>query len=136
MLTFQGSQNDYILLSLVRTKAVGHFRDVRRLIVAMSRARLGLYVFGRVGVFANCYELTPAFNQLLLHPTDLHLCPGELYPTNRQAGTLPKKGKVIKDMPEMSKFVYDFYYDTIERLLKDQEQLEKSMGVTKAKVRG
>lgn len=27
---FQGQQNDYILLSLVRTKAVGHLRDVRR----------------------------------------------------------------------------------------------------------
>ncbi len=44
---FQGSQNDYILLSLVRTTAVGHLRDVRRLVVAMSRARLGLYVFCR-----------------------------------------------------------------------------------------
>lgn len=44
---FQGSQNDYVLLSLVRTVAVGHLRDVRRLVVAMSRARLGLYIFCR-----------------------------------------------------------------------------------------
>jgi intron-binding protein aquarius len=44
---FQGSQNDYVLLSLVRTVAVGHLRDVRRLVVALSRARLGLYVFCR-----------------------------------------------------------------------------------------
>ncbi len=44
---YQGAQNDYILLSLVRTRTVGHLRDVRRLVVAMSRARLGLYVFGR-----------------------------------------------------------------------------------------
>ena len=28
-----------MLLSLVRTRAIGHLRDVRRLIVAMSRAR-------------------------------------------------------------------------------------------------
>jgi len=40
---------------------VGHLRDVRRLIVAFSRARLGLYIFGRASVFANCYELQPAF---------------------------------------------------------------------------
>src|SRR5689334_7066959 len=53
---FQGQQNDYILLSLVRTKAVGHLRDVRRLVVAMSRARLGLYVFCRKALFENCYE--------------------------------------------------------------------------------
>ena len=36
---FQGQQNDIIILSLVRTKTVGHLRDVRRLIVAASRAR-------------------------------------------------------------------------------------------------
>lgn len=40
-------QNDYVLLSLVRTKHIGHIRDVRRLVVAVSRARLGLYVFCR-----------------------------------------------------------------------------------------
>jgi intron-binding protein aquarius len=61
---YQGQQNDYILLSLVRTKAVGHLRDVRRLVVAMSRARLGLYVFARVSLFRNCFELAPAFKQV------------------------------------------------------------------------
>lgn len=61
---YQGQQNDYILLSLVRTKAVGHLRDVRRLVVAMSRARLGLYIFARVSLFKNCFELTPAFSQV------------------------------------------------------------------------
>ena len=58
---YQGQQNDYIILSLVRTKHVGHLRDVRRLVVAMSRARLGLYVFARVGLFNTCTELQPAF---------------------------------------------------------------------------
>ena len=56
---FQGQQNDIVLLSLVRTKAVGHLRDVRRLVVALSRARLGLYVFCRCDVFNNCLELRP-----------------------------------------------------------------------------
>lgn len=54
---YQGQQNDYVLLSLVRTRSVGHLRDVRRLVVAMSRARLGMYIFGRqVGtpVFLRC----------------------------------------------------------------------------------
>lgn len=58
---YQGQQNDYVLLSLVRTRAFGHLRDVRRLVVAMSRARLGLYVFGRAQLFGNCYELQPTF---------------------------------------------------------------------------
>lgn len=49
---FQGQQADYVLLSLVRTKTVGHIRDMRRLVVAVSRARLGLYVFGRAGTWS------------------------------------------------------------------------------------
>ena len=48
----------------MRTRAVGHLRDVRRLVVAMSRARLGLYIFARVDLFRNCYELSPAFRQV------------------------------------------------------------------------
>ncbi|CAN0400739.1 unnamed protein product, partial [Scytosiphon promiscuus] len=48
---YQGQQNDYVLLSLVRTRTVGHVRDVRRLVVALSRARLGLYVFCRQVTF-------------------------------------------------------------------------------------
>ena len=35
---YQGSQNDYIILSLVQTCHIGHLRDVRHLVVAMSRA--------------------------------------------------------------------------------------------------
>ena len=75
---FQGQQNDYILLSLVRTYNVGHLRDVRRLVVAMSRARLGLYIFARVSLFQNCFELQPAFNILTRRPLELHLSPNEV----------------------------------------------------------
>ncbi len=74
---FQGQQNDYILLSLVRTSNVGHVRDVRRLVVAMSRARLGLYVFGRASLFQNTFELARTFAVLLTKPTKLQLCPME-----------------------------------------------------------
>ncbi len=70
---YQGQQNDYVLLSLVRSRVVGHLRDVRRLVVAMSRARLGLYVFGRAQLFANCYELQPTFARLMARPTQVRL---------------------------------------------------------------
>eukprot|EP00798_Chlamydomonas_sp_ICE-L_P018650 gene18650-25166_t len=69
---YQGQQNDIILLSLVRTRVVGHLRDVRRLVVAMSRSRYGLYIFGRQAIFAECYELQPTFK-----PTQLALVKGE-----------------------------------------------------------
>lgn len=78
---YQGQQNDYILLSLVRTKAFGHLRDPRRLVVATSRARLGLYVFGRESLYKNCYELQPTFSQFLSRPTKLALVKGEAFKT-------------------------------------------------------
>ncbi|KAI8377897.1 aquarius, isoform CRA_c [Radiomyces spectabilis] len=77
---YQGQQNDYILLSLVRTKSVGHIRDVRRLIVAVSRARLGLYMFCRKELFEKCYELKPVFDQFLQRPVQLSLQHDENYP--------------------------------------------------------
>ncbi|KAH9288167.1 hypothetical protein KI387_032284 [Taxus chinensis] len=84
---FQGQQNDYILLSLVRTRHVGHLRDVRRLVVAMSRARLGLYVFCRRSLFEQCYELQPTFHLLLRRPDKLALNLDETnYPTERLIG--------------------------------------------------
>lgn len=107
---YQGQQNDYILLSLVRTKTIGHIRDVRRLVVAMSRARLGLYIFGRVSLFKNCVELQPAFKLLTKRPLQLHLALDETYPNERKLDEKPaKKPEVIKDMTEMAQFVYNHY---------------------------
>uniref|UniRef100_A0AAR2JCJ2 RNA helicase aquarius n=1 Tax=Pygocentrus nattereri TaxID=42514 RepID=A0AAR2JCJ2_PYGNA len=109
---FQGQQNDYIILSLVRTKAVGHLRDVRRLVVAMSRARLGLYIFARVSLFQNCFELTPAFNQLTARPQQLHIRPYEYYTMTESRSDQPDQ--VIKNMPEMANLVYNMYMHMIQ----------------------
>lgn len=136
---YQGQQNDYILLSLVKTKAVGHLRDVRRLVVAMSRARLGLYIFARVGLFQNCFELTPAFEQvsrqesfglfywslknkifflqLTRRPTKLHILLNELYPSQRFNNDKPStQPLVVEDMPHMANFVYQYYMDRVKAL--------------------
>ena len=124
MCLFQGQQNDYILLSLVRTRAVGHLRDVRRLVVATSRARLGLYVFARASLFANCFELTPTFRLLLQRPTDLRLLPDETYRTDRHANrqeedVSPDGALVIHDMPQMATFAYELYRKKVEAISKD-----------------
>ncbi|XP_076053378.1 RNA helicase aquarius [Oratosquilla oratoria] len=109
---YQGQQNDYILLSLVRTKAVGHLRDVRRLVVAMSRARLGLYIFARTSLFKNCYELQPAFALLTKRPMKLHVAPTERYGCTRPMGTLPEgKPRVVQDVTDMSVLVHEMYGD-------------------------
>lgn len=72
-----------IILSLTRTSRVGYLRDIRRLTVALSRARLGLYIVGRRDVFENCYELRQAFELLLRRPDKLALVTGELWPAER-----------------------------------------------------
>ena len=96
---YQGQQNDYVLLSLVRTRAVGHLRDVRRLVVATSRARLGLYVFGCRAVFEQCHELAPTFRQLLARPTHLSLRLGERYGA---AVALPRDAAAAVDVVSLS----------------------------------
>lgn len=63
----------------MRTKHVGHIRDVRRLVVAVSRARLGLYVFARLSLFRTCPELQPVIEQFTSRPNELHLTPWERY---------------------------------------------------------
>jgi len=110
---YQGQQNDYVLLSLARTEAFGHLRDVRRLVVAMSRARLGLYVFGRAELFGNCYELQPTFRQLLSRPTQLALLPHERWTAGlddegmggRGVSEVPGAAVVVDGVEHMSKIV-------------------------------
>ena len=80
---YQGEQNDYIILSMVRTKAPGYLRDIRRLTVALSRARLGLYILGRRSVFESSLELREAFELLFERSDKLALAPGEMFPTSR-----------------------------------------------------
>ena len=44
--SYQGEENDIILLSLVRSERTGFVRDENRICVAISRAKHGLYVIG------------------------------------------------------------------------------------------
>ncbi|GIX64046.1 intron-binding protein aquarius [Babesia caballi] len=74
---FQGRQSDFVLLSLVRTARPGHLRDPRRMLVALSRARLGLYVFGSWRIFSGCRQLQPFASRLAAIPHALHLLPEE-----------------------------------------------------------
>ncbi len=116
---FQGQQNDFVLLSLVRTRAVGHLRDVRRLVVATSRARLGLYIFGRRELFENCFELSPTFSVLLRHPASLELILGERYLTERAAGAPPPDPSarhVVSDCTSMGVLVQQVCHNPSSQL--------------------
>lgn len=125
---YQGQQNDFVLISLVRTKAVGHVRDVRRLVVAMSRARFGLYVFGRAQLFRNCFELQPVFGLLMARPQQLHLVPDEVYGGCERTTEVPadeRRVRVVQNMSEMADFVYKMYMTKVESM---KEQMVSAIG--------
>lgn len=125
---FQGQQNDYILLSLVRTKTVGHLRDVRRLTVALSRARLGLYIFGRANVFSSCFELKRSFEMLTKTPQVLKLVPEETFTGDKVLDRSKKKNiHSIGGMQDMVSFVFEFYQKTVERLQEEQPEVFNSI---------
>lgn len=52
--------------------------------MALSRAKLGLYILGRREIFEGCFELREAFEQLLRRPDKLALVTGELWPSQRK----------------------------------------------------
>ncbi|KAJ1723386.1 hypothetical protein LPJ53_002250 [Coemansia erecta] len=108
---YQGQQSDIVLLSLVRTMSVGYLRDLRRLTVALSRARLGLYVFGRRCVFESCFELKDAFAGLLANGDCLELCPGERYDEPPEDGS-ERKVRRIKDVEDMAALVLEMVETT------------------------
>ncbi len=103
---YQGQQNDYIILSLVRTKTIGHLRDIRRLIVAVSRARLGMYVLCRQNVFDRCHELSPVMKQFSERPNELHLVTGEEYVDKRSKVAPLEKTFVINEVTVLGSIVH------------------------------
>eukprot|EP00986_Skeletonema_menzelii_P007309 scaffold2849_cov150-Skeletonema_menzelii.AAC.6 len=110
---YQGQQNNFIILSLVRTKNVGHLRDIRRLVVAVSRARLGLYVLCRRDLFCHCHELRRTMDQLAAKPKKLQLVKGEHFPTERMADEKVDEQKLheINDVTELGELVHSMQQD-------------------------
>ena len=114
---YQGQQNDFIILSLVRTKAVGHLRDIRRLVVAVSRARLGLYVFCRQSLFCNCHELRCTMDQFAAKPSKLQLVKGEHFPTDRMAGKAIPESNIyeVNDVIELGALVHSMQQEYVSK---------------------
>jgi intron-binding protein aquarius len=110
-----------VILSLTRTSRVGYLRDVRRLTVALSRARLGLYILGRRDVFESCFELRQAFDILLRRPDQLMLVTGELWPSKRiiaeEEGEKALPGETIMEGVEhLGQYVYEMTNSRVKQL--------------------
>lgn len=87
--------------------------------VALSRARLGLYILGRREIFEACYELRNAFEQLLARPDKLMLVTGELWPAERQLGdeksALPSE-VCMEGVEHLGQYVYEMTNTKIKQL--------------------
>lgn len=102
---------------------MGYLRDVRRMTVAFSRARLGLYVLGRREVFEACPELRPAFDVLLHRPDKLMLVTGELWAAERPSTDEdgPVEGEVAMESVEhIGQYVFEMTKTKIEQLQAEQ----------------
>ncbi|TNN39068.1 Intron-binding protein aquarius [Liparis tanakae] len=95
----------------------------------MSRARLGLYVFGRVSLFQNCFELTPVFSQLTARVMQLHIRPHEYYSQEQPRDASGQPDQIIKNMPEMTNMVYNMYMHMIQTSQKYRQQQQQKLAL-------
>ena len=115
---YQGQQNDFILLSLVRTEALGHLRDIRRWVVALSRARLGLYILGRSELYQTVHDLQPIVKIWDERPHELELVVGETFPTERQAKDIVPKDELfrVEKVDQLGAMVYELQAQLLEHM--------------------
>jgi len=95
---------------------------LRRLTVALSRARLGLYILGRREVFEACYELKPAFELLFQRPTKLQLVTGEVFPSQRMVDEVVQ-ATPMEGVEHLGKYVYEMTNAKVEALKRGEGAL-------------
>ncbi|KAL9037664.1 MAG: hypothetical protein Q9180_003593, partial [Flavoplaca navasiana] len=121
---YQGEQNDYVILSLVRTTRVGYLRDIRRLTVALSRARLGLYILGRRSVFEACNEVREAFVHLFKRSNKLMVTTGEMFPTSRlMEKEVEVEATEMAGVEHLGQYVFEMTKAMVESLKAGGKQL-------------
>lgn len=105
---------------------------MRRLTVALSRARLGLYVLGRASVLESCFELKPAFDILLSRPTKLSIVTEELYDASfsRKTGEELMEGReaVMEGVEHLGQYVFEMTKAKVEAMKAHGGQLSIAGG--------
>jgi intron-binding protein aquarius len=101
--------------------------------VAVSRARLGLYVLGRREVFEACPELRPAFDILLERPDKLMLVTGELWPSKRLTadegpGDTLEGEVAMESVEHIGQYVFEMTNTRIKQLQGGQKQGQSVSG--------
>ena len=97
--SYQGSEKDYIIFSCVRCNThntIGFLNDIHRLNVALTRARMGLFVIGCADLLANC---SPAWFSFVKYCYDKKVLIEEFHnntPHNLISIKKPKKDTKLK----------------------------------------
>lgn len=104
---YQSQESDYVLLSLVRTSISIELADQRMLTTALSRARLGLYVFGRRSALPP--STMSFFEPLMLAPDDkLELVTVEMYGScTRLEKESSNRVARMENVMHLGKYVYE-----------------------------
>jgi intron-binding protein aquarius len=88
--------------------------------VALSRARLGLYILGRRAVFESCFELRQAFDIILQRPDKLKLVTGELWPSQRilteEVGKEVPGETQMEGVEHLGQYVYEMTNAKVQQL--------------------
>lgn len=108
---------------MVRTSRVGYLRDIRRLTVALSRARLGLYILGRREVFETVPELREAFDILLNRPDKLQLVIGEMFDTASRTAEAEADATEMDGVEHLGQYVYEMTQAKVKSLKEGREKL-------------
>jgi len=97
---------------------------VRRLVVALSRARLGLYIVAKKSLFINCYELSQSFSLLNKNSETLQLFPKETYSKRNDINGNSTRGNEInvQSMQHLCEFVYNKFIDKMGKMAQEKDQ--------------
>ena len=112
-----------IILSLTRTTRPGYLRSLRRLTVALSRARLGLYILGRRAVFEAVPELHAAFERLLQRPDTLRVVTGEMYPISRAIDDEAVEGVEMTGVEHLGQYVFEMTKAKVDAIKKGEKKM-------------
>ena len=89
--------------------------------MALSRARLGLYILGRREVFESCFELQQAFDILFRRSDKLMLVTGELWPSKRDLSAEEgvetiERETIMEGVEHLGQYVYEMTNAKLQQL--------------------
>ena len=86
--------------------------------MALSRARLGLYILGRSELYQTVHDLQPIVQVWDERPHELELVVGETFPTERQVKDEVNKDELfrVENVDQLGAMVYQLQEQLLEQM--------------------